>query len=172
VEATGAGEGRIVENPVIHCENLVAGSSSRARAMKLEERFGLDPEGEGQFGQRHGKLGIADKIGAGWIVYLAVIAAWLLVAGYGLQAMVDWTVETRAFAAGGVGVLYVGAVVLVLSPRYRKLWVYREAEADDEPPDRTPATTFGSQDRQTEQRRRTGSPVSRPGRRRAAAGSD
>jgi hypothetical protein len=57
----------------------------RRRATKLEEELRIPP-GAGHFGQGRGKLwGLADELGAGWIVYTAVLLSWLYVAGTGFQ---------------------------------------------------------------------------------------
>jgi hypothetical protein len=53
----------------------------RKRAERLEKRLGIQP-GESQFRRSAPRFfGLADEVGAGWIVYTAVLAAWLYVAG-------------------------------------------------------------------------------------------
>jgi hypothetical protein len=56
----------------------------RRRAGEIERLLEVGIE-IGQFaGRGPGKFGFVDEIGAGWIVYNAVMAAWLFVAGYGV----------------------------------------------------------------------------------------
>jgi hypothetical protein len=56
----------------------------RARVLQLEEDLGIPVE-VSRFGVRGrgGGKGLADEIGAAWIVYPAVMTAWLYVAAYG-----------------------------------------------------------------------------------------
>jgi hypothetical protein len=57
----------------------------RERAKRIEEQLHI-PREERHFGQERGKLrGLADEIGAGWIVYTAVLLSWMYVVGTGFE---------------------------------------------------------------------------------------
>jgi hypothetical protein len=89
----------------------------RARAAELEENLRILPA-ESQFRSRPaGKLaGLADELGASWIVYTAVLMAWLYVAGTGLDLgdALGWGGWPWALAA-----LYVVVLELALLPPAR-----------------------------------------------------
>jgi hypothetical protein len=91
----------------------------RSRAKNMEEQLGV-PVDKSQFGSwRGGKLGLVDEIGAGWLIYLAVLASWAYVAGTGFDQ-----------GSGGwpwywvLGIVYVTVLLLALNPRGRKIWMY------------------------------------------------
>jgi hypothetical protein len=57
----------------------------RKRAEEIEEQLHIPPE-ESHFRRDRGKLGgLADEVGAGWIVYTAILLSWLYVAGAGFN---------------------------------------------------------------------------------------
>src|SRR5207237_4545122 len=57
----------------------------RGCAQKIEEQLGI-PSGEHHFDREPGKLlGLADEIGAGWIIYTAILTSWLGIAGRGFH---------------------------------------------------------------------------------------
>jgi hypothetical protein len=92
----------------------------RSRAKSIEEQLGV-PVDQTQFGSwPAGKLGLVDEIGAGWIIYLAVLASWTYVAGTGFDK-----------GSGGwpwywvLGIVYLTVLLLALNPWGRKTWMYR-----------------------------------------------
>jgi Nickel responsive protein SCO4226-like len=92
----------------------------RSRAKNLEKQLGVSAD-KAQFGRwPAGKLGLVDEIGAGWVVYLAVLASWSYVAGTGFDK-----------GSGGwpwywmLGLAYLAVLLLALNPWARKIWMYR-----------------------------------------------
>jgi hypothetical protein len=104
----------------------------REQAKRIEERLGILPE-ESHFAQKPGKLGgLADELGAGWIVYTAVLLSWLYVAGRGFEVG-TWLGEHWAWL---LVPLYVAVLGLALLPPSRiagrLAGVPRPARAKDE----------------------------------------
>jgi hypothetical protein len=77
----------------------------RRRASLIEEHLGLDEKHDSPFHDwpdpRVGAL--ADEVGAGWIVYTAVLASWLYLVGRGL-GIPDWV----------LGIALIGAYLILL----------------------------------------------------------
>jgi hypothetical protein len=85
----------------------------RKRAEKIEEQLGISRD-ESHFRRAPGKLGgLADEVGAGWIVYTAVLTSWLGVAGRGFK--LDRPLGFVGLLLPLV-VLYLGTMVLALFP--------------------------------------------------------
>jgi hypothetical protein len=85
----------------------------RKRAEDIEVRLGISRR-ESHFRRPPGKLwGLADEIGAGWIVYAAVLTSWLYVAGRGfdLNRRLGWHGWPWLLA-----LLYLGVLWLALLP--------------------------------------------------------
>jgi hypothetical protein len=85
----------------------------RTRAETIEEELGLPPE-ESHFRRPKGRLrGFADEVGAGWIVYTAVLISWLYVAGRGfdLDKRLHWTGWPWILA-----IVYLLVLVVALTP--------------------------------------------------------
>jgi hypothetical protein len=77
----------------------------RGRAAELEKRMYIPPEAS-QFSLRdRGYLRLVDEIGAGWIIYPAVMAAWAFVAAHAAKLVDD------LLAGGILAVLYLAVVV-------------------------------------------------------------
>jgi hypothetical protein len=88
----------------------------RRHAEAIEHELGIR-EGESHFHRKRGKLGgLADEIGAGWIVYTAVLISWLYVAGRGfhLDRWLGWNGRVLEVL---LVILYVGLLVVAFSPR-------------------------------------------------------
>jgi catechol 2,3-dioxygenase-like lactoylglutathione lyase family enzyme len=87
----------------------------RERARNIEHRLGI-PVDLSQFGRWWGgKLSLVDEIGAAWIVYTAVLASWIFVAGAGLLR--DWPGWLAVLSGGMLALGFLLVVVLALSPR-------------------------------------------------------
>jgi hypothetical protein len=92
----------------------------RERAEALEENLGVSVA-ESQFHRDPARFGgLANEVGAGWIVYTAVLLSWVYVAGTGADVEWDW------WPAALVIVYF---VILALSPPLKRLraWARRAA---------------------------------------------
>jgi hypothetical protein len=89
----------------------------RHRAWNMEQRLGI-PKDVSQFGDwPGGKRNLADEIGAAWIVYTAVLASWIFVAGAGLASLTGkWPLWLTIVSGTALAIAYVVVVVLALSP--------------------------------------------------------
>lgn len=85
----------------------------RQRGKRIEAELGVD----GQFALwPPGKRGVVDEIGAGWIVYTAVLASWVLVAAAGFHAGARYWLGYIPAA-----IVYIGALVIAM--RKREIWL-------------------------------------------------
>jgi hypothetical protein len=96
----------------------------RRRARGIEQQLKL-PVATTQFNRRPGTKvwGFANEIGAGWIVYGAVIAAWLFVAGYGVfgEGGLFGACRTGGLVAVGAAATLVFILMLAKSPPGKKV---------------------------------------------------
>jgi hypothetical protein len=99
----------------------------RKRAEGIEEQLGI-PREESHFRRPPGKLrGLADEIGAGWIVYTAILTSWLYVAGRGFDfnRRLEWHAWPWLLA-----LLYLGVLCLAMLPP----WCFAARLAGVNPP--------------------------------------
>jgi hypothetical protein len=103
----------------------------RARAEALEHAMHI-PDGASQFaGRDRGHLGgLVDEIGAGWVVYPAVMAAWAYVATYG--ADIDGRIAGPILAVLYLAVVGAG-VALFMHPERRERWRRARASPAESP---------------------------------------
>jgi hypothetical protein len=89
----------------------------RRRAWNMEQRLGI-PKDLSQFGDwPGGKRNLADEIGAAWIVYPAVLASWVFVAGAGFMSLTGRWPSWLTIAVGiALVTAYLVVVTLALSP--------------------------------------------------------
>ncbi len=105
----------------------------RRRGEAIETRLNLQDGALSQFADRpRGRLrGLADEIGAGWIIYNAVMAAWLFVACYGLLGIGGVLGMRRniwvAPPAAALACVFVGVVALSLRKGSAKAPTARES---------------------------------------------
>lgn len=97
-------------------EGIPKGEETKERAQNIERRLGI-PEDVSQFGGwPGGKRNLADEIGAAWIVYTAVLASWIFVAGAGLASLTGkWPWWLGIGLGTGLGIGYLFVLVLALS---------------------------------------------------------
>jgi hypothetical protein len=86
----------------------------RARAEYMERHWLHVPDGCGHYNDRvRGRLhGLVSEIGAGWVIYTAVMASWLYVAGRGAD------LDQRLFAGWPWLLAILAAVVVLLAVRF------------------------------------------------------
>jgi len=98
----------------------------RDRARKIEETHGIDPL-HGHFMKwPPGRFDVLDEVGAGWIVYTAVLAGWAFVAVRGFAVLSD---RERVIAALCI-FAYLGLLAIAVSMHLgRRLWHYRDLSA-------------------------------------------
>ena len=106
----------------------------RKRAEEIEEKLHI-PFGESQFHRDRGKLGgLADEVGAGWIVYTAVLTSWLYVAGKGFDVLGKGFNLNEKFGWGAwpllLVIVYLGVLALALCPP----WYFAARLAGVNPP--------------------------------------
>ena len=89
----------------------------RRRGEAIEQVLGVHEEA-GQFGNwLGGKGNVADEIGAAWIIYVAVLATWIFVAGAGVASFTGGFPQWAELVFGGVlGAVSVVVVVAALLP--------------------------------------------------------
>ena len=99
----------------------------RERAKMMEKRLGV-PADESQFGAwGPGKRGLVDEIGAGWIVYTAVMFSWAGLTVYGSWGEWPWDWYWVSLVIVGAIVLFLTVLIAALGPRGRDWVVYRSS---------------------------------------------
>jgi hypothetical protein len=99
----------------------------RERAKMMEKRLGV-PADESQFGAwGPGKRGLVDEIGAGWIVYTAVMFSWAGLTVYGFLGEWPWDWYWVSLVIVGALVLFLTVLIAALRPRWRDWVVYRSS---------------------------------------------